>query len=60
MTHRPMTARDVGLLNDLPRPTVSDDRRYLRATLGWTLTLYAALAAALAGLLPAWWLPLLR
>jgi fatty acid desaturase len=55
MTQRPMTARDVGLLNDLPGAAVADDRRYLRATLGWTLVLYGVLASALAGLLsPAW------
>ncbi len=31
----------------------ADARRYLRATLGWTLAIYALLGAALAGLLPA-------
>ena len=51
-----MTARDVGLLNDVLGPAVGDDRRYLRATLGWTLLLYAALASALAGVLSALWL----
>jgi fatty acid desaturase len=34
----------------------ADARRYVRITLGHTLALYAALAAALAGALPAWML----
>lgn len=51
-----MTARDVGLLNDLPGRALADDRRYLRATLGWTLALYGALAGAMADLLPPAWL----
>jgi fatty acid desaturase len=51
-----MTARDVGLLNDLVGQAVGDDRRYLRTTLVWSLLLYAALAAALLGLVSPLWL----
>lgn len=57
MTQRRLTAQDAAAAaTAAPTATLADDRRYLRATLVWTLALYALLGAALVGVLPVFWL----
>jgi fatty acid desaturase len=56
MTPPPLTAHDFALPPRAARRSLRDDSRYLRATLGWTLVLYAALALALGGWIAPWWL----
>ncbi len=58
MTPRPSTASvsDFGLPLQASHRSRGDESRYLRATVGWTLLLYAALALAVADVLAAGWL----
>ena len=51
-----LNRRDAGFAASQPEAAgrdAADVRRYVRATLGWTIGIYALLAAALAGILPA-------
>ena len=51
-----LTRREARIAASPPRSAgrdAADARRYVRATLGWTIAIYVLLAAALAGLVPA-------